>query len=99
MSDRWAGGRSLAGLAPLWPTIRTVIADAGHESRKLARSCDTTGGGCEPSSANSEPSRSQVSRGLLSAVLHGSASTVVLRKTMSDTSRHQRQCCTSLLFA
>ena len=27
----------LAGLASLWPTIRTVIADAGHESRKLAR--------------------------------------------------------------
>jgi len=27
----------LAGLAPLWPIILTVIADAGHESRKLAR--------------------------------------------------------------
>jgi putative transposase len=27
----------LAGLAPLWPTIRTVIADAGHESGKLTR--------------------------------------------------------------
>ena len=37
MSDRRAGGRLLAGLAPLWPTIRMVIADAGHESRKLAR--------------------------------------------------------------
>jgi putative transposase len=37
ISDRWAGGRLLAGLPPLWPTIRTVIADAGHESRKLAR--------------------------------------------------------------
>ena len=37
MSDRRAGGRLLAGLAPLWPTIRTVIADAGHESCKLAR--------------------------------------------------------------
>ena len=31
-----AGARLLAGLAPLWPTIRTVIADAGHKSRKLA---------------------------------------------------------------
>jgi putative transposase len=30
-------GRLLAGLAPLRPTIRTVIDDAGHESRKLAR--------------------------------------------------------------
>jgi len=37
MSDRRAGGRLLAGLAPLWPIIRTVIADAGHESSKLAR--------------------------------------------------------------
>ena len=37
MSDRRAGGRLLAGLAPLWPTIRTVIADAGHESSMLAR--------------------------------------------------------------
>ena len=36
MSDRRAGARLVAGLLPLWPTIRTVIADAGHESRKLA---------------------------------------------------------------
>src|SRR3712207_1921640 len=37
VSDRGAGARLLAGLAPLWPGIRTVMADAGHESRKLAR--------------------------------------------------------------
>ena len=37
MSDRLAGGRLLAGLAPLWPTIETIVADAGHESRNLAR--------------------------------------------------------------
>ena len=36
-SDHRAGSRLLAGLAPLWPTIRNVVADAGHESRKLAR--------------------------------------------------------------
>ena len=36
-SDRRAGARLLAGLAPLFPRIHTVIADAGHESRKLAR--------------------------------------------------------------
>ena len=35
-SDPVAGARLLAGLATLWPTIRTVIADAGHKSRKLA---------------------------------------------------------------
>lgn len=36
MSDRQAGARLVAGLSPIWPTIRTVIADAGHESQKLA---------------------------------------------------------------
>ena len=36
MSDRRAGARLVAGLLPLWPTIHTVIADAGHQSRKLA---------------------------------------------------------------
>jgi putative transposase len=37
MSDRRAGHRLLAGLSALFPKIRTVFADAGHESRKLAR--------------------------------------------------------------
>ena len=37
VSDRSAGARLLEGLRPLFPRIRTVIADAGHESRKLAR--------------------------------------------------------------
>jgi putative transposase len=37
MSDRVAGARLLSGLSPLFPSIKTVIADAGHESRKLAR--------------------------------------------------------------
>jgi putative transposase len=37
ISDRRAGARLLAGLGPLFPRIHTVIADAGHESRKLAR--------------------------------------------------------------
>jgi transposase len=37
VSDRRTGARLLAGLAPLWPGIRTVIADAGHESRRLER--------------------------------------------------------------
>src|SRR5215472_13645935 len=37
MSDRRAGARLLTGLAPLFPRVQTVIADAGHESRKLAR--------------------------------------------------------------
>jgi putative transposase len=37
VSDRVAGARLIGGLRPLFPRIKTVIADAGHESRKLAR--------------------------------------------------------------
>lgn len=36
-SDRRAADLLLSGLSPLFPDIRTVIADAGHESGKLAR--------------------------------------------------------------
>ena len=36
ISDRTAGGRLLGGLRFAFPNIRTVIADAGHESRRLA---------------------------------------------------------------
>jgi putative transposase len=35
--DRRAAYLLLGGLSSLFPDIRTVIADAGHESRKLAR--------------------------------------------------------------
>jgi putative transposase len=37
ISDRRAASLLLGGLSPLFPGIRTVVADAGHESRKLAR--------------------------------------------------------------
>jgi putative transposase len=37
MSHRRAGERLVCGLAPLWPRIRTIMTDAGHESRRLAR--------------------------------------------------------------
>jgi putative transposase len=36
-SDRRAGALLLGGLSASFPRIRTVIADAGHQSRKLAR--------------------------------------------------------------
>jgi putative transposase len=36
-SDRRAGALLLGGLSALFPRIRTVIADADHESRNLAR--------------------------------------------------------------
>jgi putative transposase len=37
ISDQKAGTRLLGGLRPFVPAIRTVMADAGHQSRKLAR--------------------------------------------------------------
>ncbi len=37
VSDRRVGARLLAGLQSGFPSIRTVMADAGYESRKLAR--------------------------------------------------------------
>ena len=37
LPDQRAGARLLAGLRPLFPAIRTVMADAGHQSRELAR--------------------------------------------------------------
>ena len=37
MSDRKGGRYLVSGLSPLWPRIETVIADAGYESRKLAK--------------------------------------------------------------
>jgi transposase len=37
VSDRRAGALLLGGLGPLFPRIQTVVADAGHESKKLAR--------------------------------------------------------------
>ena len=44
VSDRRAGERLLAGLAPLWPDIPTVMADAGHQSRRLARELERRDG-------------------------------------------------------
>ncbi len=37
ISERKAAARLLGGLRPLFPNIRTVIADAGHQSAELAR--------------------------------------------------------------
>jgi putative transposase len=37
VSDQRAGARLLDGLRPLFPAIRIVMADAGHQGRKLAR--------------------------------------------------------------
>ena len=35
ISDRKAAARLLGGLGPLFPNIRTIIADAGHQSAEL----------------------------------------------------------------
>ena len=39
-SDRRASALLLGGLRALFPRIRTVIADVGHQSRKLARALE-----------------------------------------------------------
>ena len=44
VSDRRAGARLPAGLAPLGPGIRAVVADAGHESRGLERELERRDG-------------------------------------------------------
>jgi putative transposase len=41
ISDQRAGARLLGGLRPFFPAIQTVMADAGHQSRKLARALKT----------------------------------------------------------
>src|SRR3984885_9686553 len=69
MSDRGAGARLLGGLGPLFPRIHTVIADAGHQSRKLARV--RRAGNCRLSNVDSAPSRSADSPGLWSRASPG----------------------------
>ena len=75
ISDRKAAALLLGGLRPLFPNIRTVIADAGHQSRKLARppAGAKTAGSCRSSNAGSARSRSQASPGLWSAASLGLA--------------------------
>jgi hypothetical protein len=98
MLDRRTGSRLLAGLAPLWPTIRTVIADAGHESDKLTRQLRRDGWSLLIVKRKQQAFK-VVSPGLLNAALHGSALTAVSRKATSAMSRHQKQCWTSQQFA
>jgi transposase len=98
MLDRRTGSRLLAGLAPLWPTIRTVIADAGHESDKLTRQLRRDGWSLLIVKRKQQAFK-VVSPGLLNAALNGSASTAVSRKATSAMSRHQKQCWTSQQFA
>jgi putative transposase len=43
ISDRRGAERLLAGLGPLSPSIRTIMADAGQESRKFARQLPARG--------------------------------------------------------
>ena len=81
-SDRRGGARWVAGLAPLFPRIHTVIADAGHESRKLARErmCQD-GWTLQIVNAGSAPSRSLGLPGSLSAASLGLAGIVGSAKT------------------
>ena len=72
ISDRKAAARSLGGLRPLFPNIRTVIADAGHQvANSRTTCCAKTAGSCRSSNAGSARSRSQASHGLWSAASLG----------------------------
>jgi hypothetical protein len=75
-SDRHSGARLLVGLAPLFPRINIVIADAGHESRRRARQLMRQDGWKLQIDAVNVFSRSPGSPGLWSARSHGSAATV-----------------------
>ena len=44
LSDKKGGARLISGLGLLWSTIRTVIADGGHKSKKLAAEIKRRGG-------------------------------------------------------
>jgi putative transposase len=59
-SDRRAGALLLGGLSALFPRIRTVIADAGHQSRKLLPWSMTKDGRYESSGGDSVRSKSRV---------------------------------------
>jgi putative transposase len=59
-SDRRAGALLLGGLSALFPKIRTVIADPGQESRKLARTLCTKDGSYGSSRDDNERSKSRV---------------------------------------
>ena len=72
ISDRKAAARLLGGLRPLFPNIRTVIADAGHQvANSRTTCCAKTAGSCRSSNAGSARSRSQASHGLWSAASLG----------------------------
>ena len=58
ISDSVVGSTLLAGLPPLWPTIRTIIADADHESGKLVAQLQREVRSCGSSTIGSELSRS-----------------------------------------
>jgi transposase len=68
ISDRKAADLLLGGLRPLFPNIRTVIADAGHQSAELAHHLLRQDGwkAADRQTPASACSRSQASPGLWS---------------------------------
>jgi transposase len=92
ISDRRAGGRLFAGLAPLWPPFALSLQMMAMRVASSLGSCDAMGGVCKSSSVNSEPSRSLVSPGLLNAASPGVASIAACRKTTSAMSKRQKHC-------
>jgi putative transposase len=92
ISDRKAGGRLLAGLAPLWPTIRTVVADAGHESRKLARQLRRDGWDLQIVKRKQRAFKVAGLTWIVERSSPGLASAAGSRRTMSAMFRPQKHC-------
>jgi len=80
ISDRKAAALLLGGLRPLFPNIRTVIADAGKVPSSRTTCCAKTAGSCRSSNAGNAHSRSQASPGLWSAASLGLATIDSLSK-------------------
>jgi transposase len=92
-ANRRAGTRLLAGLPPLFPRISTVIADAGHESRRWARELMRQGGWKLLIVKRSQRAfKITDSPGLWSAPSHGSATTVDSARITNTECKRPRLC-------
>jgi transposase len=89
VSDRRAGALLTSGLQAIFPAITTVIADAGHESRKLAHALAEQQG-WRLQIVKRRPREFKIT-GLWSAALLGSGVIGDSARIMSIASRHPRR--------
>ena len=84
-------------LALLWPTIRTVIADAGHDSRKLARQLRRDGWSLQIVKRKQQAFKVAGLTWIVERSFAWLGSIAACRKIMS--AKHQKHCWASLPFA